>query len=216
MSRRYGLIGVAFAVLFTAYGFLDNGPSQDLSNASTQAWYASHSLTQWLVSATFGALAGVCAIVLVAVLRRSLAPDADRSLAAQLLTAAGYVGAALMLAGVALYATIPFQHAFNGAALPTPEISRIMYGACYATGFVVAPLAFGLMVASASLLARRHGTLPRWLAVAGFPVAVLQLAAPLFLPVWLFGLWTLAVGLTLAVRRPRAGLSEPRPEAVLA
>jgi hypothetical protein len=45
---------------------------------------------------------------------------------------------------------------------------------------------------------------------------VLQLAAPLFLPVWLFGLWTLAVGLTLAVRRTRAGLSEPRPETVLA
>ena len=88
MSRRSALIGVAFAVLFTAYGFLDNGPAQDLSNASTQAWYASHSLTQWLISAAFGGLAGVCAIIFTAVLRR-LAADADRSLAAQLVTAAG-------------------------------------------------------------------------------------------------------------------------------
>jgi hypothetical protein len=214
MSRRSALIGVAFAVLFTAYGFLDNGPAQDLSNASTQAWYASHSLTQWLISAAFGGLAGVCAIIFTAVLRR-LAADADRSLAAQLVTAAGYIAAALMLVGVALYATIPFQHVFNGAALPTPAVSRAMFGAAYATGFVIAPLAFGLMIASASLLGRRHGTLPRWLAIAGFPVAALQLASPLFFPAWLFALWSLAVGVTLAIRKAPSGVPVPQPAVAL-
>ena len=38
MSRKSGLTGVAFAVLFTAFGFLDNGPSQNLSNANTVTW----------------------------------------------------------------------------------------------------------------------------------------------------------------------------------
>src|SRR5580693_2952723 len=98
MSRKSGLVGVAFAVLFTAYGFLDNGPSQDLSNASTQAWYADHSLTQWLISTAFGALAGVCALVFVVMLRHRLATAGDRSVAAQLITAAGYVASALVLA----------------------------------------------------------------------------------------------------------------------
>ena len=120
MSRKSGLIGVAFAVLFTAFGFLDNGPSQDLSDPSTVAWYAHHSLTQWMISATFGALAGICAIIFAAVLRQRVTSAADRSTAAQLVTAGGYVAAALMLTGVALYGTIPIQHLFNNAALPTP------------------------------------------------------------------------------------------------
>ena len=89
MSRKSGLVGVAFAVLFTAYGFLDNGPSQDLSNASTQAWYAHHSLTQWLISTAFGALAGVCAIMFAVMLRQRLAAAGDRSAAVQLVTAGG-------------------------------------------------------------------------------------------------------------------------------
>lgn len=216
MSRKSGLVGVAFAVLFTAYGFLDNGPSQDLSNASTQAWYAHHSLTQWLISTAFGALAGVCAIVFAVMLRHRLSPAGDRSAAVQLVTAGGYVAAALVLAGVALYGTIPIQHLVNTATLPTPAVSRIMLGAGYATGFVIAPLAFGLMVAAVSMLGLRNGTLPRWLAIAGFPVAALQLASVLFFPIWLIVLWSLATGVTLAIRKSRSIAPDPQPAAVLA
>ena len=216
MSRKSGLVGVAFAVLFTAYGFLDNGPSQDLSNASTQAWYAHHSLTQWLISTAFGAFAGVCAIVFAVMLRHRLAPAGERSAAAQLVTAGGYVAAALVLAGVALYGTIPIQHLVNTATLPTPAVSRIMLGAGYATGFVIAPLAFGLMVAAVSVLGLRNGTLPRWLAIAGFPVAALQLASVLFFPIWLIVLWSLVTGVTLAIRKSRSSVPDPQPAAVLA
>jgi hypothetical protein len=101
MSRKSGLTGVAFAVLFIVYGFLDNGPSQDLSNASTVTWYSSHTLTQWMISTAFGALAGVCAVIFTVVLRQRLTSAGDRSVASQLVTAAGYIAAALILAGVA-------------------------------------------------------------------------------------------------------------------
>jgi hypothetical protein len=216
MSRKSGLIGVAFAVLFTAYGFLDNGPSQDLSNASTVAWYSSHSLAQWMISTAFGALAGACAIVFAVMLRNRVTGASDRSVAAQLVTAGGYVAAALILVGVALYGSIPIGHVFNSAALPTPAVSRAMLGAAYATGFAVAPLAFGLMIGAVSLLGLRHRTLPRWLAIAGFPIAVLQLASLLFVPVWLTVLWSLAVGVTLTVRTSRSVLPGPQPAAALA
>ena len=102
-------------------------------------------------------------------LRQRVTSAADRSVAAQLVTAGGYVTAALMLTGVTLYGTIPIQHLFNDAALPTPAVSRALLGAGYATGLVVAPLAFGLMIVAVSLLGLRHSTLPRWLALAGFP-----------------------------------------------
>jgi hypothetical protein len=215
MSRKSGLTGVAFAVLFTAFGFLDNGPSQNLSNANTVTWYTHHTLTQWLVSTAFGALAGVCAIVFATVLRQRVTNAADRSVAAQLVTAGGYVAAALMLTGIALYGTIPIQHLFNDAALPTPAVSRALLGAGYAAGFVLAPLAFGLMIVAVSLLALRHGTLPRWLAIAGFPLAAIQLASLLFFPAWLIVLWSLATGVTLTTRTTRPAVPEPQPAAVL-
>jgi hypothetical protein len=215
MSRKSGLIGVAFAVLFTAFGFLDNGPSQNLSNANTVTWYTHHTLAQWLVSTAFGALAGVCAIVFATVLRQRVTSTADRSVAAQLVTAGGYVAAALMLTGVALYGTIPIQHLFNHAALPTPAVSRALLGASYATGFVIAPLAFGLMIVAVSLLGLRHGTLPRWLALTGFPLAAVQLASLLFFPAWLIVLWSLAAGAALTIRTTRPAVPEPQPAAVL-
>jgi MFS superfamily sulfate permease-like transporter len=117
--------------------------------------------------------------------------------AAQLVTAAGYIAAALILAGVALYGTA-------------------MLGAGYAIGFMVAPLVFGLMIAAASVLGLRNGSLPRWLSIAGFPIAAVQLASPLFVPLWLSVLWSLIVGVTLTVRKSRSTLPDPRPAAALA
>ena len=72
------------------------------------------------------------------------------------------------------------------------------------------------MIGAASVLGLRHGSLPRWLAIAGFPIAAVQLASPLFVPVWLTVLWSLIVGVTLAVRKSRASLPDPRPAAALA
>jgi len=168
-----------------------------------------------MISAAFGALAGVCAIVFAAVLRQRVTGAGDRSLAAQLVAAGGYVAAALMLTGVALYGAIPIQHLFNDATLPTPAMSRAMLAAGYATGFVVAPLAFGLMILAVSVLGLRHGTLPRWLAIAGFPLAAVQLASLLFFPAWLIVLWSLVIGVTLIIRTTRPSIPEPQPAAVL-
>lgn len=136
-------------------------------------------------------------------------------MAAQLVTAGGYVAAALMLTGVALYGTIPIQHLFNHAALPTPAMSRALLGASYAAGFVIAPLAFGLMIVAVSLLGLRHGTLPRWLAITDFPLAAVQLASLLFFPAWLIVLWSLAAGAAFTIRTTRPAVPESQPAAVL-
>ena len=70
MSRRFGILGVVFGLIYSSGLFLDNGPAQDLSDARTAAWYASHGMGQWLVSSALVALAGICAIVLTVVRRR--------------------------------------------------------------------------------------------------------------------------------------------------
>lgn len=215
MSRVSGLIGVAFAVTYTAGLFLDNGPSQDLSNTRTATWYATHSMNQWLVSFALVALAGVCVILFAVVLRNRVAADDDRSAAARVVSAAGAAAAAVVLAGAALYGTIPAQHIFNNAVLPTPAVSRIMLGAAYAAVVLVAPLAFGLMMAAVSILALRNGSLPRWLAILGFPLAALQLANAVA-PMIALVLWSLLVGITLAVRKTRPRIIASMPEHALA
>ncbi len=116
------------------------------------------------------------------------------------MSAAGAAAAAVVLAGAALYGTIPAQHTFNNAVLPTPAVSRIMLGTAYAAVVLVAPLAFGLMMAAVSVLALRHRSLPRWLAILGFPLAVLQLANAVA-PMAALVVWSLLVGITLALRK---------------
>lgn len=211
MSRVPGFIAIAFAVTYTAGLFLDNGPSQDLSNAATTQWYATHGMGQWMVSFALIALAGICAIGLAAALRHRVAPAGDGSAAARIVTAAGTVAAAVVLAGAALYGAIPAQHLFNGAVLPAPDGSRVMQGAGYAAIVLVAPLAFGLMIAAVSVLALRHGTLPRWLAYLGFPLAALQLANAVA-PMVALVLWSLLAGVTLALRKAPAPVITAAPE----
>jgi hypothetical protein len=215
MSRASGLIGVAFAVTYAAGLFLDNGPSQDLSDAKTATWYATHSMNQWLLSFALVALAGICAIVFAVVLRHRVGAVDDRSAAARLVSAAGSTAAAVVLAGAALYGTIPAQHVFNNAALPTPAVSRIMLGTAYTAIVLVAPLAFGLMMAAVSVLALRNHSLPRWLAILGFPLAALQLANAVA-PMAALVLWSLLAGVTLALREPRPGTTVPTPQHALA
>ena len=69
-------------------------------------------------------------------------------------------------------------------------------------GFLLLPIPAGVLVGVTSLAARRGGFLPRWLALAGLPVAVVLilggfawgLAPVLFV---LFALWVVAVAIAL-------------------
>ncbi len=66
---------------------------------------------------------------------------------------------------------------------------------------VAGGLTAGAFVAVASYLGHVNGTLPRWLSVSGYVVAVAQLAASVFLPFLLFFLWVFAVSIVLLRRR---------------
>jgi hypothetical protein len=65
---------------------------------------------------------------------------------------------------------------------------------------VAGALSAGLFIGIAAYEARKSGILPGWLTVAGYVVAVLQLAGALFLPFALFPLWVLIASIVL-VRR---------------
>jgi hypothetical protein len=58
-------------------------------------------------------------------------------------------------------------------------------------------LSAAVMVALVSLQALQSAALPRWLAYAGFVVAVALLFAVFFIPMILFLLWVLAVSIVV-------------------
>jgi hypothetical protein len=63
-------------------------------------------------------------------------------------------------------------------------------------------LAVTVFVAAASVASRQIGTLPAWLTIARFVVAVLQLIGVFFLPFALFVLWVLVAAIVLLARTP--------------
>ena len=62
--------------------------------------------------------------------------------------------------------------------------------------------AAGLLIITSSVAAGRGALLPRWLVVAGYVVGVIVILGGLFfIPLGLFVLWVIAVGIVL-LRRP--------------
>jgi hypothetical protein len=89
------------------------------------------------------------------------------------------------------------------------DLARQFDNTGFAVLLVAGALAAGAFTATASYAARRDAILPGWLTVAGYVVAVLQLAAGLFFPFVLFPLWVLVVSIVLLRQTARVGTAEP-------
>jgi hypothetical protein len=101
--------------------------------------------------------------------------------------------------------SIPGAKQFGSTPVPAGgDLARQFDQIGFALLLVAGALAAGLFVGMASHLARRSGTLPGWLTIAGYVVAVLQLVASFFFPFLLFLLWVLVASIVLLRRATRA------------
>lgn len=117
----------------------------------------------------------------------------------------GLCAPAALIGGVALLGPLLIQLAGWGAAAlqagqhRDPAVAAALFD-LGSTGFLILPLPAALLVAATTLAARPGHLLPRWLARAGLPVAmVMVLGAFMFGPFMfaLFALWLLAVAIAL-------------------
>ena len=118
---------------------------------------------------------------------------------AALLWAGGIACAALLLAGNAVSRAAAFASMDDVFQLE-PDTRRLFEDAgllLLASGAIAAIL----LVVGVSLAALRHRLLPRWLAWAGFPAALLLPLAVGFLGFLVLALWVLAVSAVLGFRR---------------
>jgi hypothetical protein len=114
------------------------------------------------------------------------------------------------LVSALILAAIPGGKVFGDTPVPSgADIARQFDNIGFAVLLVAGALAAGAFTATASYLARRDAILPGWLTIAGYVVAVAQLAAGFFVPFVLFPLWVLVVSIVLLRRTARVDTVAP-------
>jgi hypothetical protein len=206
-----GAAGIACAVAGLA---MDTAPTSSWPDARITAWYAANGNGHWLLSAYLIAAAAPFLLLFTAVVRQCLARAGASSTSLSVVHGAGVAFAVTLLTGAALYAAVPAARVFAKAPAPSPDISRYLLGAAYGSLVMFSAFAAAVFVAAVSVAALRTGALPRWLAIAGIPFAVLMLANAV-MPMAAITLWFLVVSVTFTVRSGRKA-APMSPEAVFA
>ncbi len=193
-----GVGGIAGVILGLA---LDNFPDGSYDDAQVAQWFADNGTTRWIISGASIALGGTLLLVFAAVLAVRIEEAGGGAISAKVAHTAGTAWAILTMIGGAMWLAAPVAvEMFD--AVPS---RAMMYGAgpAYATLVSVCAFAAAVLAAALSTAAWHTRLLPRWLATAGFPAAVLMLANTL-LPMAVITLWYVAVAVVLTRRRPRS------------
>ncbi len=200
--RAAGIAGLAFALLFVGSLLLVRGaPGGGSTSADIEEWYlrdaARHIAVVGLYLAPFS---GIAFLWFIAVLRDRIGEREDRFFGT-VFFGSGLLFVAMMFcaaatAGAPLLA-VKFQH----APVPSPDVVVLTRGLAYTFLYVYAVRAAAVFMIVVSTIGLRTGTLPRWLAFAGYAIALVLLVSISFfkLIVLLFPLWVAAVSVVLLV-----------------
>ena len=200
VSRVGTWMGIAFVVLFVAgFGAIPT-PSNNKNTAQWAQWWNDSGHRAGAIVGAYLMVLGALAFVWFASSLRDQFGEGGR-----LMFTFGSMFAVIAVVSIMVRVSIPGAKQFGSTPLPAGgDLPRQFDQIGYAMLLVAGALAAGLFVGMASHLARRSGALPGWLTVAGYVVAVLQLAASLFFPFLLFLLWVFVASIVL-MRRRRIG-----------
>lgn len=200
VSRVGTWMGIAFVVLFVAGFGAISTPSNNKNTAQWAGWWNDSGHRAGAIVGAYLMVLGVFAFVWFA----SSLRDQFRE-GGGLMFAFGSIFAAIALVSIMVRVSIPGAKQFGSTPVPAGgDLARQFDQIGFALLLVAGALAAGLFVGMAAYLARRSGTLPGWLTIAGYVVAVLQLAASFFFPFLLFLLWVFVASIVL-MRRRRIG-----------
>jgi uncharacterized membrane protein len=195
--------GILFAVLFIASVSLMRAglPDVGMTRAEIARQYADDDARRVvLLGYSLAPFAMVMFLWFVGVMRRRLPPS--EQFVATVFTLASAVFAALFLVAASLVGG-PFYLQPDGTQLQFDASTLMgMQSAAYGLVFVIGVRVQVLIVLTATAAGRTYGTLPRWLVLFGYFVAVVQtLNLALFEPlVFTFPLWVVAVSATILLR----------------
>jgi hypothetical protein len=138
-------------------------------------------------------------------------PGSSAELPRWLQLASGVLFVCMLFAGTAAVGAVALLTVFSSTPLPSPEVARTLTAAGYGMVFVFGVRAAGMYMITTTTLARRHGLLPRWVAVVGYLGATFLLVSTTFHPATLlvFPGWVLLLSVVLLYVAGR-----PHPTAV--
>ncbi|MDQ3663633.1 MAG: hypothetical protein M3353_03105 [Actinomycetota bacterium] len=213
LQHRAGpLAGLAFAVLYTAFGLsplmdLPEGASTDQQVIALVAEGGSR--TGIVLGGALVGLSGVAMLMFLADLRRRLAVGAPDSSLPALAFGAGLIYVAMLfLAGNAWtgYAT-----GIAVGELPVPQdatLLRVLSDSGFGLLLIYGLLAAATCVVATSLSARRTGLLSKTLTTSGFVIAAILCVGFTYVPQFLVPLWVIAISIALLRQPPQVSTGQ--------
>jgi hypothetical protein len=197
-------MGIVFVVLFVAGFMVFTTPDSNKDTAKWERWWNDGGHRAGAVVGAYLMVLAVLAFVwFMWSLHRRV--GGGGSVPAGMMATFGSIFAGLVLVSALTRAAIPGGKVFGSTPVPvSPDLARQFDNIGFALLLVAGAISAGAFLAVASYLARVSDALPGWLTIAGFVVAVLQLAAGLFFPFILFVLWVLVASIVLLRRESRA------------
>ena len=203
--RLAGICAIVFSVLFflgvTMPGLPDYKVTKKYPDpaAHLTSFYANHgNRTRLVVAAYLMAVAGLVFLVFLAHLRDRLrGAEGEAGGSAGLVFAAGAVFVAMIYAGSAAWASIAGDLIFGNQRPPSPDVMGFIPQLGYPLVLIFGMFAAAFAIAVTSRSALRTGVLPRWLSYLGFVAAVVMLFSVAFIPMLLFIVWMIAIGVVL-------------------
>jgi hypothetical protein len=168
-----GVVGLAFAILFTAaVVLLRTLPLGGASDADIAAWFASGGDTQVVVGGLYLApFSGIAFLWFVAVVRDQIGDREDRFFATVFL-GGGILFVALLFASAAVVSSLIVGVRYLGEPPPTAAESDLLRAIAYSLMFGFASRAAALFMLSTATVGLRSGAFPRWFALVGYVVGI--------------------------------------------
>jgi len=200
--RAGGIAAIVFAVLFVVgFLFVSDTPEGDESNLKWLRYYAdSDNRRMIIIGAIVLALAAVAFLVFLGVLRERLRGAAA---GAEWVGTTAFASGLLFVAmlGVATLGTASVSASIEFGDAPVvrdADVLRTFESLGIGALVLFGAAAAGLLIITTSVAAGRSALFPRWLVVAGYTAGVIVLLGGLFfLPLVLFVLWMLVVGIVM-------------------
>jgi MFS family permease len=214
LSERWAPLAGVLAVVCSLFGVMHvlNQPQTKDSNTKIAAYFADHSHRVQGAVSFFVYLAGIVfLLVFLGALRERLVEAEGRPGRLSAL-AFGAGVAALPLWGISMLLAnaVSFTVGESSAFTIDPNTYRLLGVVSYFT-WVIALFVSSVVVWATSAVALRTRALPRWYAIAGIVVGIVQLFGLFLFPFVAWWLWIIVTSVLLIARRGRAPAAIAQP-----
>lgn len=213
--RAAGIAGLLFAALFIASLLMLRGqPDAGSTAGEIERWYLGHDANRiGLIGLYLVPFSGIAFLWFIAVIRSHVGDREDQFFATVFL-GSGLLFVAMLFAAAATasapLASVKFQH----APVPGADEIGLARALAYTLLYVYAVRVAAVFVIAVSTIGLRTGSMPRWLVITGYVIALAMLFSVSFYKfvVLLFPLWVVAVSITILLS-PREGRAAAGPAA---